>query len=188
MKYILPILFSITLYSCKLIYGIKENVPLSQKEIKESANHFEIINTYSIDSSYNSFLSAIPNHRVAKDHLQPLQALYYNKEGKIIASFINCNAGGFPNLKWNKNGNLSTFPPHPMEVEDDISLNSLLTGCKIQVPKNNALKDYTIVIFWNMFMNRQTRIFLNSIRKNLSKAKDLSLNIIYINNDNFISQ
>ena len=184
MKYFLLIVCCSTFYSCKLIYGLKKNVPLSQEEIKETANRFKIINTYSIDSSYLLFLISITNHQLAKNHFQPLQALYYNKAGKSIASFLNCYAGGFPNLKWNKNSNLNTFPPYPIGTEDSISLNTLLTGCKIQYRGNNLNNDYTIVIFWNKFMNRQTTVFQNSIRKNISLARNLSLNIIYINNDN----
>jgi hypothetical protein len=66
-----------------------------------------------LDTSYIKLLTALNRQhpKTTKNHFQPLQASYYGRNGHLQTFYINCYAGGFPNLAWNASGGLNQFPP-----------------------------------------------------------------------------
>jgi hypothetical protein len=177
------------------LYGIHDLKPLDDSKILRYSKKYGIPNegNFKLDTAYLSLLNSFGQKkyfREIKNHYQPLQALYYDSSGYLISFQINCNAGGFPNLKWNRNGNFESFPPK-LQTRPD-SLIDLNTYLKYLMPisqaSNSFKKDsrYTILIHWNRFMGRQSKRLIRIVKRN-SKMADKKLNIIFINNDNFLS-
>jgi hypothetical protein len=66
-----------------------------------------------LDTSFRLVLRRMhqQDSSVAKNHWQFLQAVYYDAAGRQQSFHINCYAGGFPNLHWERNGIMAQFPP-----------------------------------------------------------------------------
>lgn len=148
---------------------------------------------YILDTAFFSFVSAwdTAHYRLQKkNHLQPLQALYYNKQDNLQVFIINCYAGGFPNLKWNRKGSLDTFlPKRQAPVDSLLPLETLMQYVKplpgAALPNDSS--EYTVVVMWNYFMERQSKRLIKAIRKNTALAKGSRIRLIYINNDNLFA-
>lgn len=186
-----------TLISCKQVflglYGMKMPKEMSEKSILRAGKKYHIPpeDSYQLDSTYRTYLFSLDTskfkHQI-KNHYQPLQALYYNKNGMLESFQINCYAGGFPNLKWNRNEIFETFPPKQQAPAD--SLLSLQTQIQFLLPLSKTAQidpgktDYFVIVHWNRFMGRQTRRLLRYVRKNAKLTTDGQLKIVYANNDN----
>lgn len=121
------------LNACGKMMGLKKLKPLPETAISKTAATFGIpaADSYFLDSSSLGILKAIHtgNPRVLNDHLQPLQAIYYSAKNSFQfpdSWQINCYAGGFPNLNWNRDGRMEQFPPAQQAPLD--SLLSLKKG------------------------------------------------------------
>ena len=127
------------------------------------------------------------NPKLAKDLLQPIQAMYFDASGKLISYHINCYAGGYPNLNWNRNGNFDVFPAKTQAPCDSLmTLSWLLAHLKpVEYPcvKMKDL-DYTVVVFWSRWTGRQSRHLVEYVQKNLKLAsKETRIQIMYVNTD-----
>jgi hypothetical protein len=179
--------------ACSLLVGIKDPVPLTDQEIIRHAEQMELPDPlFKLDTAYMDFLKAwyISDTLAIKNHYQPLQVLYFDKAGILQSWHINCLVPGFPELKWNHNGSFDVFPPHTAALPD--TLYSLQRVSKLFLPvqseKTESTPDYTVLVFWNAFMRKQSKILSGTVRTNLQLAPDsLRVNVIYINNDNFFS-
>lgn len=125
--------------------------------------------------------------KLAKDLLQPIQAMYFDASGKLISYHINCYAGGYPNLNWNRDGKFEVFPAKTQASCDSlVSLTWLLPFLKpVEYPcvKIKNL-DYTVVVFWSRWTGRQSRHLVELVQKNLKLAsKDTRIQIMYVNTD-----
>lgn len=192
-KILLYIISTILLTGCMAIIGIKETKPVNQMEIIQYAENFDIpiADCYVIDTSFISYLFSFDTtlfQNQIKNHYQPLQALYYDSTGQLVSFLVNCYAGGFPNLKWNRNEVLQSFPPKQQAPVDSIlSLTQHLKYIN-RLSQSADLKtngyDYFVVVYWNKFMWRQTKRFIHYIQNNCQLAIDKKVKIIYVNNDN----
>lgn len=175
------------------LYGIHTPKPVNEKEITKYASKFNIplAQSYVIDLSYKNYLNTFDTLKYKyqiNNHYQPLQALYYNKEGTLVSFQINCYAGGFPNLNWNRNGAFEIFPPKKQAPIDSILpletqlkfINALAESAKIDVLNS----DYAIFVYWNKYMERQSKRLIRYVQKNALLEKNRVIKIIYINNDN----
>ncbi len=127
------------------------------------------------------------NPKLAKDLLQPIQAMYFDTSGKLISYHINCYAGGYPNLNWNRNGNFDVFPAKTQAPCDSLmTLSRLLVHLKpVEYPcvKMKDL-DYTVVVFWSRWTGRQSRHLVEYVQKNIKLAsKETRIQIMYVNTD-----
>lgn len=176
-------------------YGVSKPKQFTEKELLAWAKDYNIPqrNLFTLDSSYFSFLKNIDtlkvenHHSYMSDRSQPLQALYYDKKGELVSYQINCYAGGFPNLKWNRNGNFETFTPKiQARLDSTLTLKKYLTffnkvsTSKIVSPDDY---DYVIVVYWNRFMGRQSKRLVRYVQENAKLSKNKSVKIIYVNND-----
>ena len=113
--------------------------------------------------------------------------MYFDSAQKLISFHVNCYAGGFPNLNWERSNIFKTFPPGQQAPLDSlITLNFILGKLQPVVVSNmqdDANMDYTIVVFWNKFMNSQTKRFIKIIQDNLNLANGKKVNVYYVNND-----
>lgn len=184
------------LTSCSSIIGTNKLKSVDEKTILHYAKKYNINSTenYELDTAYFTFLKSFDTNlfkQQIKNHYQPLQALYYNKTGQLQSFQINCYAGGFPNLKWNKNGIMKTFPPKQQEPLDTII--SLNTQLKFLKPLSNTEKsttndyDYIVIIYWSKFMGRQSKRLIRFAQDNVKLATDKRVKIIYVNTDNFFA-
>ncbi len=183
--------------SCTAMYGIKSNKHLSENEIILASKKFNIPieNSYSLDTSYYNFLSNIKDTalRTARNnHSQPLQVLYYQNTANtfnLVSYHANCYAGGFPNLKWKRNGVFNNFIPQQQAPLDDIltvknhfEYIRPLTGVQ---PFNTVEYDYIVLVYWSRFMGRQSKRLIQLVQDNAKLANNKKVKIIYVNNDNF---
>ena len=125
------------------------------------------------------------------NHVQPLQALYFDRSGRLVSYHVNCYAGGFPNLKWNHDDAFSSFPPASVSPLDTlVSLQDLLPHVKTPAGEaptcQSSPVDYTVVVMWPVFMGRQSKRLIKTVKKNLETAPDmLRAELLLVNNDAF---
>lgn len=202
----LLIIAGIGLTSCNRVlliaYGMKgEPKKLTEKQISERAKKWDIPTSqlYELDTKllidhFKKFDSLKLNQdsRI-NNYMQPLQICYYNKEGKLISWFVNCNAGGFPNLNWNQSGSFNNaFPPSPTLTSIDSLLNlqqhiGITRPTQFAENHNNSISEYTVVIYWNLFMGRQSKRMIQLVQKNMLMYDAAKLRVLYVNNDNALS-
>ncbi len=189
----------LTLTSCSKImssfYGLKVPRERSPEKIQHFADKYGIPTdkSFVLDTSYMTFLVHPDTTQkvLIKNHLQPLQALYFDHSGQLVSYYINCNAGGFPNLKWNRNGLLDTFVPTTQTPTDTLltlsrQLDFVRTmDNKSPGPTDYSQNDYTVVIYWSIFMGRQSKRLIKSIITNCHLAKGKSIDLLFVNEDNF---
>ncbi len=189
--------FSIILTSCTKVfikmYGIKNPITVNEDLILEIGKKYNVPKqeSYELDTSYYSFLFSLDTTKYnsqVKNHYQPLQALYYNKNGMLKSFHINCYAGGFPNLKWNRNKIFSTFlPKQQAPIDSIVSLNTQLKYFqKLSYTEDFSIDsfDYIIIVHWSRFMGRQSKRLIKIVQKNAKLATEKKVKIIYVNNDN----
>jgi hypothetical protein len=129
-----------------------------------------------------------------KNHSQPLQIMFFDKEGKLVAFLTNCYCGGFPNFKWNRNHSLDTLPARQVTPLDTlISFNKLITlihNIDNQAPDPCKFinKEYSIVVFWATYFGRQSKRLIKEVEKKYGGFKyDNKAEILYINSDLLIA-
>lgn len=188
------------LTSCSFIVnrmvGIRTVKIMDDKTITAAAQHFDIPlkHVYAVDTNY---LHALKTNQqkysptALNNHLQPLQALYFIN-GQYPESFqVNCYAGGLPNLNWERDGIMESFPPKIQAPLDSVvSKNELLRMIK----KLNGV-DYSetitsgplVVVFWTKFMQNHTKAFIPIVQKNL-RLSPVPVQVIYVNADNLFAQ
>ncbi len=195
-------LFLLFTTSCTKIfmgaYGIKESKPLSDQQILKYSAKFNIpeASSFKLDSSYLAFVFSLDTAKFKaqqKNHYQPLQVLYYDPSGKLLSFHINCFAGGFPNLNWNRNATFETFLPKQQAPLDSIL--PLEKHLPFLVPVNsqqhnfeNSDFDYYVIVYWNRYMSRQSKRLINYVQENAKLSEGKKVKIIYANNDNNIYQ
>ena len=195
---IYPILiFLLILTGCSSLmtglYGIKSLNKIDDKTILSYAKKIGIPerDVYHLDYNYFSYLFSLDTTEYKaqiRNHSQPLQARYYDKSGELKSFHVNCHAGGFPNLKWNRNNVMSTFLPGEQTPVDTIFPLERQKKYLIPLPQTEltdyADYDYIVIVFWNRFMGRQSKRLIRYVQDNSKLATDKSVKIIYVNNDN----
>ena len=198
---ILTLIFSLTLTSCSKvflgIYGMKNISHVDEKVILKYGKKYNIPkqDSYELDTSYFSFLFSLDTIKYKsqiKNHYQPLQALYYDKDGYLRSFHINCYAGGFPNLKWDRNEIFSTFlPKEQAPIDSIVTLDTQLKYLQ-QLSQTEKFSidslDYIIIVYWNRFMGRQSKRLIKFVQENEKLAIEKKVKIIYVNTDNLFNQ
>lgn len=163
----------------------KWNIPINQiyeLEVKPYKAHFSKIDT--------ALFHHMDLQTTINNYMQPLQLFYYNPQGELISRFINCDAGGFPNLNWNRSGAFDrSFPPLPsltkldslIGLKDQFTFSHSLTKSE---NKLNSDSNYIIVVYWNRFMGRQSKRLIEYVHKNIDQHHAQKAIVIYVNNDN----
>ncbi|MBF9141328.1 hypothetical protein [Hymenobacter properus] len=143
-----------------------------------------------LDTSFRRVLRRM--HRqdssVAKNHWQFLQAVYYDAAGRQQSFHINCYAGGFPNLHWERDGIMAQFPPAQQAPRD--SALSLAEHLKFiysgSAPISAPPANYTVVVHWSRFMTRQSRRLIQAVRRNVALAPaGTRVALVFVNTDDF---
>lgn len=178
------------------LYGMKKIKEVDEKTIVRYSKKYDIplSDSYEIDTNFISFLyshdTTIYKAQI-KNHYQPLQVLYFDETRQLKSFQINCYAGGFPNLKWNRSEIMSSFPPKqqaPLDsilpFEKQLSFLRPLTKSENLATENI---DYIVVVYWSRFMTRQSRRLIRYVQENSQLATDKKVKIIYANTDNIFA-
>jgi len=197
---VLILIYGLTLTGCSKvflgIYGMKSIDPVDEKTILKYGKKYNIPiqDSYELDTAYLSFLFSIDSTKYSsqiKNHYQPLQALYYDREGHLQSFHVNCYTGGFPNLKWDRNEMFSTFPPKQQAPLDSIvSLEKQIKYLQqlSQTEKYSGERfSYIVIVYWNRFMGRQSKRLIKFIQENEKLSLDENVKIIYANTDNLFA-
>lgn len=195
--FVFVVFISFFIQSCSSLllktYGLKTMKPLTTEEIIRQGKKYKIpaSDGFELDSTYYTFIKSLDTSRfiqVQKDHFQPLQAIYYDKTGQMCAFHINCYCGGFPNLKWNRNGNFETFLPKQQAPLDSIftleKQLSFVQPLAHQDTLNITPFDYVVVVHWSKYMGRQSKRLIELVQKNAHLTNRERIKIIYVNSDN----
>lgn len=189
---LLSFLALIILSSCASIIGLTKIKELKTEEMASFLREQQIGDPviYFIDRNYKKQLLKLSNDTaLLKNHLQPLQACYYNKEGKLISFHINCNAPGFPNLNWNYKMVMETFPPGSnapvdtlLNLQKHLELLKSNNNKQIEIEKDI---DYFIIVNWAGFLKRQSIGLINAVNENIKlNFENKKVKIIYVCSDN----
>ncbi|MEG4904752.1 hypothetical protein, partial [Microcoleus sp. F10-A1] len=194
----IALFLSLALSSCSFVfnqsYGLKEIKQVDEKTIYSFANKYGVPLTdcYQLDSTYNMLLDSLHAKGLTEsmnNHLQPLQALYYDTSGHLQSFQVNCYAGGYPNLRWTRKNIMTTFPPKKQAPIDSIlPLNRhlrFLTPLSKTIGSNQSY-GYTVIVYWSRAMGRQSKRFVKTIQRNLLLT-DKKIKAIYVNVDNFLA-
>lgn len=180
------------------MYGIKKTKSLTEEKIIEQAKKYNIplANNYILDTSFYHFLASLKDTSLAiakNNHAQPLQVLYYDKlkNWQMVSYHVNCYAGGFPNLKWNRDGVFNTFIPEQQAPLDDLltvkkHLEYVRSLIGVQ-PFNTINYDYIVIVYWSKFMGRQSKRLIKLVQDNTKLSNGKKVKVIYVNNDNFFN-
>jgi hypothetical protein len=177
------------------IVGIRDTNRLSDSQIEKASGAFKVDQkaNYRLDTTYWTYIVNLDKTRLKaerKNHMQPMQALYFDSQGKLVKFYINCYAGRFfPNIKWNRNGNLENFLPKDQAPVDTIldlkkQVGYLRPVCPSTPERVEENQDYYVFIYWNKSTKRHSKRLIKSIKNNVSKAKNTKVKIIYVNYDN----
>ena len=200
---IILIIFTVSfgLMSCTSIlaglYGMKKIKTVDEKTIVRYAKKYSIptADSYELDTAYLSYLFSLDSTKYRseiKNHYQPLQSLYYDNSGYLKSFQVNCYAGGFPNLNWNRNGIMTSFPPKQQAPVDSIV--SLETQMKYLKPLSQTSKhindnyDYIVIVYWNRFMGRHSKRLIRFVQDNSKLETERKVKIIYANTDNIFAR
>jgi hypothetical protein len=178
------------------LYGIKKPKELNDQEIIQYSKKYNIPLTenYKLDTAYLTFLSSLDTTKFKeqiKNHYQPLQVLYYNKTGRLESFQINCYAGGFPNLDWNRDSIFTTFPPREQAPIDSIVSRDLQLKYMNPISQttdfSNENFEYIVIVYWNRLMGRQSKRLIHFVQENSKLARGYKVKIIYVNTDNIFA-
>jgi hypothetical protein len=188
-KYILVIILFLN-SGCAAFYGVKE-IDYSKYDIQvnEFINQYSNIDLFNcrLDSNFYFKIRQLNYSRqVIKDLNQPLQVFYFYGDS-LISYHVNCNAGGFPNLRWNKNGDFNFFPPiNQKDVldftkEDRLNIANNIKCQSASVMKNGKDVTYRIYVFYTLTIKRQSKLLINQVLSNLKMCnEDYELYLINI--------
>lgn len=190
-KIILLITISLFFSSCNLLFKVVfgyENVtepiaedmeqfindlslnPIHVVQVKSDSGQFEQYADYGMSKKYQDLMR------------QPIQA-YLFKGGDLIFFVANCLVPlKFPNSHWNYEGKFDTFPP-----KCDANLDSLgLNFTKLNLQDLALNQKYVYLINWNLTSNRQSKLLIKEIKRNiLTHDKQDSTILILNNTDDF---
>ena len=187
------ILSSVILMGCGPVLfkmmGLKKGKELSQDQITTQASKYGINkkDSYEMDTTYMTFVFDIDTiyKTERKNHVQPLQALYYDSAGNLISYHVNCSVGGFPNLKWNKFGAFNQFPAQSQTTLDTlIDLQTHLNFVKNADTVDISKYEYVVLVHWNRFMGRQSKRLIQEVQNNFKLYSSEKVKVIYVNTDN----
>ncbi|MGJ8661123.1 MAG: hypothetical protein ACSHXL_03730 [Bacteroidota bacterium] len=188
----------IVLSSCSKIifgiYGMHKLKPLNEQTIVSYSEKYDIPSgdNYELDTSYFNYLFSLDSTKYSwqiKNHYQPLQALYYDTTGHLVSYQLNCYAGGFPNLNWDKHVETITFPPNQQAPLDSIlPIEKQITFLSAFPQTNNIVIDgydyIVVVVYWSRYMGRQSKRLIHYVQERSKIATEKKVKILYVNTDN----
>ena len=182
------------LKTVKYIFGFNDSKNLNTEETIRVSKRFGVDqgNSYIVDTAYYSYMKSCDTALYRKNinnHLQPMQALYYDGQAELKKFYINCYTGGIFFVKWNRDGRLETFLPKDQAPVDTLlnidALEQFLIPLGFETPnKIEKNADYYVFVFWNASTPRHSKRLMRHVRKNLKLAtEEQRVKLVYVNFD-----
>lgn len=190
--FIATILFITTFVSCKSIVGIKDiDYNTLDNDINVFTSAYSDPNVFygKINGNFKDKINESAfSPQVKKNLLQPMQCFYFTYDS-LISYHVNCNAGGIPNLKWNRNNNFNFFPPKNQKdtllwgsTEKELLLNNIEFSTLVNQDVFYK-RDYTIIVFYSLIFDKQSKRLIQYVRDNVTLTNQ-SYALILVNVDN----
>ena len=160
--------------SCMTIYGVHDPAKLNTIEIEKENSRLDITSSKVMSDMYPKSFDSLSIS--TKDALiQPLQ-IWIVKGDDILYSKLNCNAGGFPNLKWNITKEVINKKERPLNEQEVLEV----------FKSNNFISKETdvstVLVFYSLFMGRQNRRFLKECKDFLKANPEMKSRFVNIDN------
>jgi hypothetical protein len=182
----------------KSVYGVKEPKMLTETQVIKLSNNMGIPQheSYILDKKFFSFIKESDSVKnidsrkcspMISKYQQPLQAYYFDESGKLLSFHNNCNAPGFPNLKWNIKHQFDKFvPTTTIPVTDSVVTLIKMLPFIQPLHKGNSIKkgEYTVLVFWCGFMKKQSNELIKIVRENLKLDVKKTSTLCFVNVDN----
>lgn len=178
------------------MYGMKKYKVLSKEEIATAAakNKIPADAVYMLDTSYGGYLVQFRQQFTSftvENHLHPIQAAYYDKNGVLMSYHSGVYAdAGLANFRWNIKGAFKQFPPNTcapldtmLDFERHLSFVRTLDGDKLDYSKYKTA-NANVVIHWTRFTGRQSKHLIRLIQRNARFIRKGGVNFLYVNTDN----
>ena len=172
---------------------------LAQEDLENFRKEFNLPKekTFKLDTNYIRYLFSFDTTKYAdqiKNHYQPIQALYYDRNDRLVSFHINCYAGidvpGENELNWNQENAFASFLPRSVVPIDSIlPLSKYLSFIKTFDNKlidttGFSTFDYTIIIHWGKrWRAKDSKNLIKIVSDNANLAFNKKLNILYVNSD-----
>lgn len=211
-KYLFTIsllLIAYLLTSCGALFlrmmGVKAVKEVKVAEARAFLANFGVTDTVCYEAAPEAYASLMKSKaadsliytnaaQVVQNHIQPLQTICFdNRTGKAVFAYFNCIAQtNGTQLTWNKQGELTSFPP---SAYTQLSYaDTLITLQHIQptiaafgrkeVTWQAADKPYTVLVFYSLFMEKQAVNLIRETQTYLQTYLPNQCNVYYINFDN----
>ncbi len=178
------------------MYGIKDVKENDSARIEKfiTENNYSKYTNMVLQKPYSKFIrdKFQNDSTLIRYYLQPIQALYYNTKDSLISYHVNCNAGGFPNLKWDRNGYFNSYPPKTQTVVDEnFVLSDIIPFLKdFKTSNQPTIKEGSnsrIIVIYSLMMERQSKNLIDFIVSNYSVAKETP-DLYLVNIDNLYAE
>jgi hypothetical protein len=201
MRYLFVVLSVLTILIISCHRNRKKKI-LSSAEFEKLSIEFSLPKdkSFQLDKGYIRYLFSFDTLKYPKaslkNHYQPVQASYYNKEGKLVSFHVNCYAApGIKegeDLKWNRGNAFSAYLPKSVAPLDTIislskHLQFIRTFDNKEIDTTGfSVFDNTVIIHWgNKWLAQDCKNLIHIVKENLNYARDKKVNLIYVNNDNW---
>ncbi|HWV73008.1 MAG TPA: hypothetical protein VN040_14905 [Pseudosphingobacterium sp.] len=169
--------------------GIQDTKDLTINKIDSSISNSQAFagkDNYYLDTSYLTYIRSAfrDDSALVKNLSQPMQAMYF-EDNRLVSYHINCNAGGFPNLKWNRDNNFGVFIPKTQtDCDSRVELPLIRQQMTAFHTDEKSHKRYTVVIFWNYKFYKQSLGLIRTVEQNIRQyGKEKDVQVYYVNND-----
>lgn len=166
--------FSLYLSACSYVftksYGIKSQVnDYTEQELLEKAEKLGIANypLCRVKPSLEGMLDSIANldtsyFLTVKSLFQPLQLIAFDSDGSLNGLIANCDAGGFPNLKWSHL--LDTMPARAAYFNEEIPFSKAMLFKHFEKVNEEEINEGDVLVLaYTHFMGRQNKRFIDRV-------------------------
>lgn len=197
----LALLLMLAFSSCQSLImglaGMHQPRLVEDSEVMRLAKKFDIpeVDLFRLGVPYRDWLKGIDTlqHSLERKHrYQPLQALYFDRNRQISSYHINCNATGFPNLHWDRDSILASFPPRQQTEPDSLLPFESHIKFLMRYAKSSPLQfsddDFVVIVHWTTWMGRQSKRLIHFVQENAKLAGNLKVRILFVNGDEIYSK
>lgn len=188
----------IIFFSCKERKG-RHNLTKSELETISSEYDLPTSKTFILNTKYIDYILSMNKIHTAeqlRNHYQPLQAVYYNKQGQLVSFHTNCYAGAYGNdsipLNWNHHKIFEKFPPKTSTPIDSIlplskHLQYIQTFDRKPIDTAGFAEfDYTIIVHWvKNWKAEEVKSLIKFVTGNSKLAGNKKINLLFVNNDDY---
>lgn len=172
----LTVLFvAISLSGCQRLalwtYGIREYRQYEMNDYAKFIRGYDHWEIKQIDTTkfLELFNSKVLNDKIDHYPFQPLQVKIFDSTGHPIFWVVNCQVGGYPNLRWDRLGTFDCFPILPLHINVSDSIKAIDKGDYIIGEENDLTFDYRVDVYVSIMMGRQSKRLIKMVDQAIDK-------------------